>query len=65
MPNHLIRNWSLRISYPDDDILLWDDDATGAFRQYKLHPDIVQQYKFIYLRAYQMSQGNSGKMAIH
>eukprot|EP00957_Ditylum_brightwellii_P068819 5224078-Ditylum_brightwellii.AAC.1 len=42
MPNHLIRIWNLRISYPDNDILLWNDDATGAFRQCKLHPDIAQ-----------------------
>eukprot|EP00957_Ditylum_brightwellii_P146445 11150355-Ditylum_brightwellii.AAC.1 len=33
MTNHLIRIWNLRISYPNEDILLWDDDATGAFRQ--------------------------------
>eukprot|EP00957_Ditylum_brightwellii_P020682 1559568-Ditylum_brightwellii.AAC.1 len=42
LPKHLIRIWNLRISCPDDDILLWDDDATGAFRQCKFHPDITQ-----------------------
>eukprot|EP00957_Ditylum_brightwellii_P121835 9290980-Ditylum_brightwellii.AAC.1 len=47
LPKHLIRIWNLRISYPDDDILLWDDDATGAFRQCKLHPDIAQVFSFV------------------
>eukprot|EP00957_Ditylum_brightwellii_P101968 7772064-Ditylum_brightwellii.AAC.1 len=40
MSKHLIRIYNLRISYLDDDTLLWDDDATGAFRQCKLHPDL-------------------------
>eukprot|EP00957_Ditylum_brightwellii_P115244 8788790-Ditylum_brightwellii.AAC.1 len=48
IPNHLIRTWNLRISYHDDDILLWDDDATGAFRQCKLHPGIAQVLSFMF-----------------
>eukprot|EP00957_Ditylum_brightwellii_P088860 6766301-Ditylum_brightwellii.AAC.1 len=47
LPKHLIRMWNLRISYLNEDILLWNDDATGAFRQYKLHPDIAQGFSFI------------------
>ena len=47
LPKHLIRIWNIRISYPDGDILLWDDDATGAFRRCKLHPDIAQVFSFI------------------
>eukprot|EP00957_Ditylum_brightwellii_P210146 15364609-Ditylum_brightwellii.AAC.1 len=47
LPKHLIRIWNLRISYQDDDILLWDDDDTGSFRQCKLHPDIAQVFCFI------------------
>eukprot|EP00957_Ditylum_brightwellii_P208674 15358465-Ditylum_brightwellii.AAC.2 len=47
LPKHLIKSWNLRILYPDDDILLWDDDATGAFRQCKLHPEIAQVFSFI------------------
>eukprot|EP00957_Ditylum_brightwellii_P207818 15354670-Ditylum_brightwellii.AAC.1 len=31
LPKHLIRIWNLRVSYPNEDILLCDDDATGAF----------------------------------
>eukprot|EP00957_Ditylum_brightwellii_P095296 7258292-Ditylum_brightwellii.AAC.1 len=42
LSKHLIRIWNLRISYPDEVTLLWDDDATNAFRQCKLHPDIAQ-----------------------
>ena len=44
---HLIRIWNLRISYLYEDILLWDDDATGAFRQIKNHPDIAMALAFI------------------
>ena len=47
MPNHLRRIWNLRITYPHEDILLWDDDATGAFRQVKLHLDIASTYTFV------------------
>eukprot|EP00957_Ditylum_brightwellii_P130483 9954609-Ditylum_brightwellii.AAC.1 len=47
LPKHLIRICNLRISYPNEEILLWDDDATGAFRQCKLHPDIAQVFYFI------------------
>eukprot|EP00957_Ditylum_brightwellii_P071380 5426556-Ditylum_brightwellii.AAC.1 len=42
LPKHLTRIWNLRISHPNEEILLQDDDATGAFRQCKLHPDIAQ-----------------------
>eukprot|EP00957_Ditylum_brightwellii_P010895 825580-Ditylum_brightwellii.AAC.1 len=47
LPKHLVRIWNLRISYPDDDILLWGDDAISAFRQCKLHPDISKLFSFI------------------
>ena len=29
---HLQRIWNLRISYPNRDLYLWDDDIAGAFR---------------------------------
>lgn len=38
---HLIRIYNLRISYPNKDILLFDDDVSGAFRHVKHHPDIA------------------------
>eukprot|EP00957_Ditylum_brightwellii_P027599 2086660-Ditylum_brightwellii.AAC.1 len=47
LPKRLIRIWNLRLSYPEEDILLWDNDATGAFRQCKLNPDIAQVFSFI------------------
>eukprot|EP00957_Ditylum_brightwellii_P182819 13925525-Ditylum_brightwellii.AAC.2 len=46
LPKHLIWIWDFIISYPAEDILLWDSNATGAFRQCKLHPDISQLFSF-------------------
>ena len=44
---HLCRIWNLRISYPDQDIYLWDDDVAGAFRQGKYNPEIASAFSFI------------------
>lgn len=33
---HSTRIWNLRITYPDEDIYLWDDDIAGAFRLIRL-----------------------------
>ena len=30
---HLTHIWNKRISHPNEEIYLWDDDVTGAFRQ--------------------------------
>ena len=35
---HLEQIWNLRISYPSSEILLWDDDITGAFKHCKFNP---------------------------
>ena len=43
---HLKWIWNLRISYPKKDILLWDDDASGAFRNAKYHPDVCLAFAF-------------------
>lgn len=43
---HLTRIWNLRITYPSKEILLWDDDVSGAFRQPKLHPDVSALFSF-------------------
>ena len=40
LTRHLTRIYNLRISYPNTEILLCDDDASGAFRHVKYHPDI-------------------------
>ena len=44
---HLESIWNHRISYPNSDILLFDDDVKGAFRHSKYHPDIASAFSFI------------------
>ena len=44
---HLNAIWNLRITYPTEDILLFDDDVKGAFRHNKYHPDIATAFSFI------------------
>ena len=41
---HLIRIWNLRITYPKQDIYLWDDDIAGAFRLVKYNPEIAPAF---------------------
>ena len=43
---HLVWIWNLRISYPATEILLWDDDGSGAFRNAKYHPDLALAFAF-------------------
>ena len=44
---HLESIWNLRITYPQSDILLFDDDVKGAFRHCKYHPDVAAAFSFI------------------
>eukprot|EP00957_Ditylum_brightwellii_P151646 11548441-Ditylum_brightwellii.AAC.1 len=44
--DRLVFNGSIKLDWNSKPVL-WDNDATGAFRQYKLHPDIVQMFIFI------------------
>jgi len=44
---HLTRIWNLRVTYADDEILLWDDDVAGAFRLIKYNPEIAQAFSAI------------------
>jgi hypothetical protein len=44
---HLTQIWNLRISYPDEDILVFDDDVSGAFRHAKHNPDIAAAISFV------------------
>ena len=37
----------MKITYPDQDILLWDDDVSGAFRRIKYHPDVASTFAII------------------
>jgi hypothetical protein len=36
--------WNLRISYPDQELYLADDDVSGAFRWLKYHPNLVAMH---------------------
>eukprot|EP00957_Ditylum_brightwellii_P173731 13226932-Ditylum_brightwellii.AAC.1 len=47
------------MSHPDNYIFLWDDDATGAFRQCKLHPEIAQVFCFIIEQLLFVTCGNT------
>ena len=47
---HLTQIWNLRISYPLEDILLWDDDVTGDFRHGKFNPEIIGAFAFVILK---------------
>ena len=39
--------WNLRISHPNSDIYLFDDDVKGAFRHCKYHPDVASAFSFV------------------
>jgi hypothetical protein len=41
------RLYNLRISYPDEVIVVHANDMKSAFRQIKLHPDIMGAFSFI------------------
>ena len=55
---HLTWIWNLRITYPGDEILLWDDDISAAFRQLKHHVDIAGAFS-IMLSGYLMIYAGS------
>ena len=44
--NHLARTCNLRTTCPNEEICLWDDDKSGAFRQLKHNPDITSAMAF-------------------
>jgi len=44
---HLTRIWNLRMSFPLEEILLWDDDVSGAFRLVKYNPEIAAAFSAI------------------
>ena len=43
---HLKRIYNIRITYKFKEILLFDNDASGAFRRIKMHLDIAGAYAF-------------------
>lgn len=44
--NYLRRIYNLRITYPDKEIYLFDDDVVAAFRQAKYHPNVISSKAF-------------------
>jgi hypothetical protein len=46
----LIWLWNLRISYPDEDILMLTDDISGAFRRVLYHPDMAVCFAAVWRR---------------
>jgi hypothetical protein len=43
----LIRAYNLRLSYPDDDIVVHANDVKSCFRQIKHHPDVAGAFSYI------------------
>ena len=43
---YLTRIYNLRISFPDREILLFDDDIVSAFQQIKYHPNVLSSKGF-------------------
>ena len=43
---HLKRIYNLRITHPEEEIYLWDDDVISAFLWVKLNPDISSVFVF-------------------
>ena len=44
---HLQYIYNFRISMPNDDILVYDDDVKSAFHHCKYHPDVASAFAFI------------------
>ena len=43
----LVRAYNLRLSYPDDDIVVHANDVKSCFRQVKHHPDVAGAFSYI------------------
>ena len=46
MTRYLVRTHNIRMSYHNREILLFDDDAAGAFRHVKLHPQVAAAHSY-------------------
>ena len=44
---HLTQIWNMMISFPLDELYLFDDDVKGDFRHSKYHPYIAADFSFI------------------
>ena len=56
---HLVRIWNLRITHPYEDILLWDDDVSGAYRLPKYHPSVAGAFAFSLLDYFFLPTGGT------
>lgn len=46
LTRHIARIWNLRITFPSEDILLWDDDVKSAFRHVRYHLSVIAAFAF-------------------
>ena len=46
MTRYLVQIYNIRICYPDREILLLDEDASGAFRHEKLDPKFAAAHAY-------------------
>ena len=56
---HLIRIWNLRITHPYEDILIWDDDVSGAYRIPKYNPAIAGAFSYALLNYFFLPTGGT------
>ena len=48
LSRHLVRIYNLRVTYSSTEILIFSDDASGAFKTTKLHPDVASAFAYAY-----------------
>ena len=56
---HLIRIWNVRITHPFKDILLWDDDVSGAYRIPKYNPAVAGAFAYSLLDYFFLPTGGT------
>ena len=44
---HITRIYNLRISFPHEELSLFDDDVKETFRHSKDHPDVTEDFSFV------------------
>ena len=50
---------NLRLSYPDEEIYLGDDDVSGAFRHVKYHPNVVGMHSCVIMNCLLLQTGQN------
>ena len=56
---HLCQIYNLRVSFPEEEILLWDDDVKGVSRLAKYHPNIAADFSFAFSKHLFVPVGNT------